>query len=96
MPLDLKRSFESTDGEMSYTKPLTAFPPDEWPPCPDCGGQLTVSSVGMDDQDELIAAQMICYRGDHDDALYVYEAATESVYFAHYLEVKDADWSEPR
>jgi hypothetical protein len=97
VPLDLQRSFEGTDSEISYTKPVEVFPPKEWPPCPDCGDRLTLSSVGIDAQDELLAAQMICHQEGDDGAMYVYESVTGTVYFDQYLDVvnvTEADWSE--
>lgn len=81
VPPVLTQLFERPASELSGPQPLDVFQPADWPPCPVCADRLIASSVATDAHNELVAAAMICYNRDHETSQYVYNVATDTVYF---------------
>jgi hypothetical protein len=85
VPPVLKQLFERPADERSVPKPFDVFQPTDWPPCPDCGDRLLATAVATDAQETLVAAAMRCYNSEHESRQYVYNVATDTVYFDQVL-----------
>lgn len=83
VPLDLKRALKNTPSTTSMTKPGELLPPTEWPPCPACGDRLSLASVATGRGDAVVAARFICQSCPEFEYTpqFVYEAATDELYF---------------
>jgi hypothetical protein len=85
VPPVLRQLFERPTSELSDPQPLAVFQPADWPSCPACADRLIASSVATDAQDKLVAAAMRCYNSEHKTSQYVYNIATDTIYFDQVL-----------
>jgi hypothetical protein len=81
VPPVLRQLFERPASERSDPQSLAVFQPADWPPCPACADRLIAFTVATDARDELVAAAMSCYNSEHETSQYVYNIATDTVYF---------------
>lgn len=83
VPRDLQVALENTPTEINWTKPLNLLPPEEWPPCPECGDRLSLSSVATGAGDEVLAARFLCQTcpAFEHTPQFVLEVATGELHF---------------
>lgn len=86
VPLDLQQQLaNSTNGGVVFGRVFELLPPENRPDCPACGNRLAVQSIVSNGPDTLIAARLLCPNHPTTKGrLYVYEHATETLYFDGY------------